>query len=76
MNVSKQSLIKIIERSSNISERLSSSFIFNDRQINANQNNAKLEKWYQFIAKGNQHNFEKRLLWDGLDTNTISCVLG
>ncbi|MEH1992173.1 type 2 lanthipeptide synthetase LanM family protein [Nostoc sp.] len=76
MKFSKQDLIRIVERSSTISERLSAGFTPNEPQTNYTLIGARLEKWCQVVAGKNKQKFEKRLAWDDLDVDTVSCALG
>lgn len=76
MKVSQQDLIKIVERASTLSERLSDRFIPDKQNVNDKQVHSRLEAWCQVVAKGNTEKFAKRLAWDGLNTNTVVDILG
>ncbi|MBH8562239.1 type 2 lantipeptide synthetase LanM family protein [Nostoc sp. CENA67] len=76
MKFSHQDLLKIIARSSTITERLSDDFFVSEEQNNSSVVNSRLEKWCQVAAEGNWEKFQQRLAWDGLDVNTVRRVLG
>ncbi|MEM7592879.1 MAG: type 2 lanthipeptide synthetase LanM family protein [Cyanobacteria bacterium P01_A01_bin.83] len=76
MQVLPEYLIKIVERSSTISERLHNKVLFNSTPNNDNLINSRINNWSQTVAEGNQEKFAKRLAWDGLDANIIRRVLG
>lgn len=76
MKFSRQDLIRIVERASTISERLSAGFTPKKSQANDNLINSRLEKWCQVVAGGNKQKFEKRLAWDDLDVDTVRHALG
>jgi lantibiotic modifying enzyme len=76
MEISKQDLIKIVERASTITERLGSGFLPDKAQANERRINYLLKRWCQAVAQGNEEKFTKRLTWDGLDINTVRRGLG
>lgn len=76
MQVSRNDLVKIVERASTIAERLSPEFLPKETQDSDSLSNAKLEKWCKTVAQGNQELFEKRLAWDGMNLSTVRSVLG
>ncbi len=76
MKFSTRNLIKIVERASTLHERLGAGFTPDEFQANNNLSNSRLEKWCQVVAQGNKKKFEKRLVWDGLDTSTVRHTLG
>ncbi|MHC5855462.1 type 2 lanthipeptide synthetase LanM family protein [Nostoc sp.] len=74
--ISYENLISIVERASTFSERLSKDFIPNKLETEQHLIDARLEKWCQVAAKGNQEKFAKRLSWDNLDIDEIRFALG
>ncbi len=76
MEVSQQELIKIVERSSTITERFSNCFIPDRAKVNEQQVKSRLESWCQVVAQGDPKTFAKRLAWDNLDVDAVSRVLG
>lgn len=76
MQISQEDLIKIVEQASTINERLGTEFLLNHILDNDNVINSRIENWCQVVAQGNQEQFEKRLVWDGLDFKTMRQVLG
>ncbi|NER27310.1 MAG: type 2 lantipeptide synthetase LanM [Symploca sp. SIO1C4] len=75
MEVSQQDLIKIVEQASTISERLGDRFIPNQAQ-NEKLISSRMELWSKVVAQGNPDQFNKRFVWDGINTNTVINVLG
>lgn len=76
MLVTHEWLVKVVEKSSTINERLGDDFWYNnnaDSSFDVIQ--SQIAKWRQLIAEDNQTKFEKRLLWDNLDLNTIGKVI-
>jgi len=76
MEFSKEELVKIIERSSTIGERLGTGFLLDNASDYDDIINSKLQKWCQVAAKGDQDKFQKRLEWDGLTLSTVRRALG
>lgn len=76
MQITQEDLIKIVEQASTIPERLGREFLHNQISVDDNDINARIERWCQTIAGGNEAQFEKRLAWDGLDLDKIRHVLG
>ncbi|MBD2387102.1 type 2 lanthipeptide synthetase LanM family protein [Cylindrospermum sp. FACHB-282] len=74
--INTQDLIKIVEKSSTIWERLGENFVPQDSETNQELINSRLEKWCQLVAKGDQQKFSQRLAWDNLDINTVRSALG
>ncbi|MEL7241070.1 MAG: type 2 lanthipeptide synthetase LanM [Cyanobacteria bacterium J06573_2] len=68
-------LVKIIEKSSTISERLGNKFYLNTKSSNEDLVNHRIANWCQILVNGNQEKFEKRLAWDNLDLDKIRSVL-
>jgi len=73
---SKKNLIKIIEKASTITERLSNKFVFNENQISDDIINSRVEQWCQVVAEGNWEQFEKRLSWDNLNISNAYLAVG
>ncbi|MDZ8105940.1 MAG: type 2 lanthipeptide synthetase LanM family protein [Nostoc sp. DedQUE12a] len=76
VKISLQSLIAIVEKASTISERLNGDFIPKKLESELRLIDARLEKWCQVAAKGNQEKFAKRLSWDNLDADAVRFALG
>lgn len=75
MEFSRDELVKIVERSSTITERLGIEFLPNNASEFDNVVHSRLEKWCQLAAKGDQKQFEKRLTWDGLTLGVVRRAL-
>src|SRR5262245_23892092 len=71
-------LVQLVEKASSLSERLSGLFVpkgnFDDDALADIE--VRLKRWCQSAARGDQANFEKRLVWDGMDIDTVRRVLG
>ena len=76
MEFSNRDLIKIIEKSSTIRERLSGHYILDNLEIDNTIINSKLEKWCNIVAQGDWEKFVKRLAWDNLSVSEIRRALG
>ncbi|MCW5315514.1 type 2 lantipeptide synthetase LanM [Nostoc sp. KVJ3] len=76
IKISSHNLISIVEKASTLSERLGREFIHNKLETEQSLIDARLEKWCQIAAKGNQEKFAKRLSWDNLDTDAVRFALG
>jgi type 2 lantibiotic biosynthesis protein LanM len=76
IKISSQKLISIVEKASTLSERLGREFIHNKLETEQSLIDARLEKWCQIAAKGNQEKFAKRLSWDNLDIDAVGFALG
>jgi type 2 lantibiotic biosynthesis protein LanM len=74
MEISRKELIQIVEQASTIVERLNNGFSPDEVQANDKVVDSLLKKWCQ-VCSGKEQ-FEKRLIWDGLDINTVRRVLG
>ena len=63
---------------SSLSERLSNQlFEVDTSQINAQRlGDERLDRWCQVVAQGNREIFHKRLLWDGMDVDTVRPIIG
>lgn len=67
-------IVKIVERSSNLFERLSGKFYANELKDKALVE-CQLDRWCQVVSQNNLEEFEKRLLWDKLSVNKVRHVL-
>jgi type 2 lantibiotic biosynthesis protein LanM len=76
MNISQQDLLKIVERASTISERLDNNSLLSNDPNRERFIDSNLKKWCQIVAKGDRHNFEKRLHWDDLNLDTVRHAIG
>ena len=78
MTVNQSELAKIVVSASSLSERLSNRLFEVDTiQINEPKlSDERLDHWCQLVAQGNWEIFEKRLLWDGLDVDTVRSIIG
>ncbi|UKO95901.1 type 2 lanthipeptide synthetase LanM family protein [Nostoc sp. UHCC 0870] len=76
ISITKQDLVEIVEKSSNIWERLDGRFITEDSETYQELIQTRLDKWCQIIAKGNEQKFSKRLAFDKLDINIVRSALG
>ncbi|NMG05527.1 type 2 lanthipeptide synthetase LanM family protein [Brasilonema sp. UFV-L1] len=76
MQVSRNDLVKIVERASTMAERLSPEFLLKETQDCDSLSNTKLEKWCKTVAQGKQELFEKRLAMYGMNLSTVRPVLG
>jgi len=74
--LSRQSLVKIVEKASTITERLGAGFIPDETQENKVLVNSRIELWCQVAAQGNWKKFEQRLAWDNLDLSIVRRNLG
>jgi type 2 lantibiotic biosynthesis protein LanM len=71
-------LVRIVEKASSLAERLSGAFVPRDEiteDIVADVE-AKLQRWCHNVSKGDWESFDRRLLWDDLDRDTVRRVLG
>ncbi|MGD1913931.1 MAG: type 2 lanthipeptide synthetase LanM family protein [Rivularia sp. (in: cyanobacteria)] len=69
-------LVKIVEKSSTISERLGDNFYYDRKSSDDDLVNNRIFNWCQTLVDGNQEKFEKRLAWDNLDLDKIRDVFG
>ncbi|RUT04384.1 type 2 lantibiotic biosynthesis protein [Dulcicalothrix desertica PCC 7102] len=72
MLVTHEWLVKVVEKSSTISERLGDDFWYNvhaDSDVDVTL--SQIAKWRQLIAGDNEAKFEKRLSWDNIDLHTV-----
>ncbi len=77
MTAIKSNLANLIAQASSLSERQSNRlFEVETTQVNEQKlSNERLNRWCQVVAQGNWENFQKRLLWDGLDVDKVRLVL-
>jgi type 2 lantibiotic biosynthesis protein LanM len=73
---SQQDLLDIVAAASTIDERLVKGFLPGDAQTNEVIVKTRLDAWCQAIAKGDWHQFRRRLAWDSLDEDRVRYVLG
>lgn len=73
MTITQFDLATIVASASSLSERLSNQlFEVDTSQINAQRlGDERLDRWWQVVAQGNREIFHKRLLWDGMDVDTV-----
>lgn len=78
MTTTQSDLAKIVASASSLSERLSNRLFEVDTiQINEQKlSDERLDHWCQLVAQGNWEIFQKRLLWDGLDVETVRSIIG
>lgn len=78
MTTNKSDLANIVVSASSLSERLSNRLFEVDTiQINEPKlSDERLDHWCLLVAQGNWEIFEKRLLWDGLDVDTVRSIIG
>ena len=75
MEFSREELCKIIECSLTLTERIEDNFLLKTIPESEYMTTSRLEKWCQRAARGEQNQFEKRLLWDGLNLSDARRVL-
>ncbi|MCF4965699.1 type 2 lantipeptide synthetase LanM [Nostoc sp. CMAA1605] len=75
MSITTQDLLEIVEKSSSIWERLDGRFITEDAETDQELIQTRLDKWCQFIAKGDEQKFSQRLAVDKLDINIVRPAL-
>ncbi|MBE9036790.1 type 2 lanthipeptide synthetase LanM family protein [aff. Roholtiella sp. LEGE 12411] len=71
MLFSKEELKKISKKGTTIGERLSSKFYCEEIPENHAVVDAIIEQWCQVMTLGDREKFEQRLIWDGLELNTV-----
>ncbi|MGE5656372.1 MAG: type 2 lanthipeptide synthetase LanM family protein [Actinomycetota bacterium] len=76
MQICQEDLIKIIEKASTISERLSSSFAYNPASEPPEIIDTRIERWCQVAAEGDWEKFQQQLSQMGLDLNSARHVVG
>ena len=78
MTTTQSDLANIVASASSLSERLSNRLFEVDTiQINEQKlSDERLDHWCQLVAQGNWEIFQKRLLWDGLDVDTLRPIIG
>ncbi|NJM20894.1 MAG: hypothetical protein HC836_32565 [Richelia sp. RM2_1_2] len=70
-SISSKELLKIVEKSSSIPERLGDNFSLNTEVVDTNFVNSRIANWCESVAEGNWENLNKRLAWDNLDIDKI-----
>lgn len=78
MTITQFDLATIVASASSLSERLSDRLFEVDTiEINEQKlSDERLDRWCQLAAQGNWESFQRRLLWDGLDVDTIRSIIG
>jgi lantibiotic modifying enzyme len=76
MQLTREELKKICEKSSTLHERLKSDFIPDSSSQNESLIKTRIEQWCQVVAKGDWDQFEKRLAWDDLSSIKVRRFLG
>ena len=71
-----QEVLKIVEKSSTIAERLGKKFSLNPDRRDRDSLDSRITNWCQMVARGNQEKFAKRLAWDDLDLEQIRTAIG
>jgi len=69
-------LVKIVEHSSTMAERLGSNFFSSISSESDDRVRSKIESWCQIVTKGDLENFQKRLAWDDLNLSTVRPAFG
>ena len=76
MIVRDREIIDIIGRASTLDERLGPGFVPDTGSPDLGNVEAKLERWRQVVAEGDESRFAARLAWDGLDLDRARRALG
>ena len=76
MEVLEADLVKLLERSSTIAERLEIGFLPSIPSESNDIVRSKIEKWCQIVTKADLEKFQKRLAWDGLNLSTVRPAFG
>ena len=78
MTITQFDLATIVASASSLSERLSDRLFEVDTiQINEQKlSDERLDRWCQLAAQGNWESFQRRLLWDWLDVDTVRSIIG
>lgn len=69
-------LVKILEHSSTLTERLRIKFFPSIPSESDDIVSSKIETWCQIATKGDLEKFQKRLAWDGLNLNAVRPAFG
>jgi type 2 lantibiotic biosynthesis protein LanM len=77
MIVTQEDLVKIIENSSTLSERLSDSFVpkLIDNSVAEDLVYSRLDSWLKIVGRKNYEVFNKRLKWDDLTINNAKNII-
>jgi len=74
---SRRALHAIVAAGSSIDDRLVTGFLPDETHTNNETAvNARLDAWCQAVAQGDWRQFHRRLVWGGLDEDTVRRVLG
>ena len=68
--------LHIVAASATLSERLAGTFVPDNSDGAGGAGAARLERWCDHVAQGNQIRFDRRLAWDGLDREAARVLLG
>jgi type 2 lantibiotic biosynthesis protein LanM len=71
-----QDIIKIIEKASTLTDRLSRKFTSHKEPTEAKLIDSRLDKWCQISAKGERSKFVKYLAWNDLEIDRVRDTLG
>jgi type 2 lantibiotic biosynthesis protein LanM len=74
MQLARENLIEIVERSAFLHERLGPNFVANSTQGDSEAVQKRFQQWQQQVARGEDSYFQRRLSWDGLDQNTARAI--
>ena len=74
MQIARENLIQIVERSAFLHERLGPDFVANSSSAHSEADQKSFQHWQQQVARGEESYFQRRLLWDGLDENTARSI--
>lgn len=80
MALGDEELAGIVARASTLWERLGPAFLADDTGEDRSQTDrkvaARLARWREVVARGDEAEFQKRLSWDGLDQEQVRRILG
>jgi type 2 lantibiotic biosynthesis protein LanM len=76
ITITNQDIIKIVEKVSTLTDRLTNKFISNQKQTEDKLIDSRLDKWCQVSAKGDRSKFVKYLAWNDLEIERVRDVLG
>src|SRR5882724_4666404 len=74
MQLARENLVEIVERSAFLHERLGPNFVANSTQGDSEAVQKRIQQWQQQVARGEDSYFQRRLSWDGLDQNTARAI--
>ena len=75
MNVSRESLVGIVEKSACLLERIGPRFV--PRELHTNEESLvaqRMTRWRRNASVGNEEQFERRLAWDGLTADRARAI--